>query len=157
MANLSKSTLVERVNELAQRACEREGIDVWEVEVVGAGKNRVVRVFIDKPAGITHADCELVSQQLGTLLDVEDAVPGSYHLEVSSPGVERKLRHLQDFARFIGERVRVTLRQPLDQQRRIEGRIAGVEGEEIVVESTAGKPIRLRMEQIEKANLKFDW
>lgn len=158
MSGVSRNILVERVKELAARACGREGIEVWEVEVLGSGRNRVVRVFIDKPGGVTHADCELVSQQLGTLLDVEDAIPGpSYQLEVSSPGVERKLRGMEDFKRFAGEKARLALKEPMDNQRRFEGVIKGVEGEEIVFEASTGKAIRLRMAQIDKANLKFEW
>jgi ribosome maturation factor RimP len=149
---------LERVHELAIRACGREGIEVWEVEVLGSGRSRVVRVYIDKPSGVTHADCELVSQQLGALLDVEDVIPGpSYQLEVSSPGVERKLRKLEDFQRFAGEKARIALKEPLDNQRRFEGTIHGVEGDEVVFEASTGKSIRVRMEKIDKANLKFDW
>jgi ribosome maturation factor RimP len=158
MSGVTRNTLVERVQELANRACGREGIEVWEVEVLGSGRNRVVRVYIDKPEGVSHADCELVSQQLGTLLDVEDVITGSsYQLEVSSPGVERKLRGVADFRRYTGEKARIALREPLDNQRRFEGLIQSVEGEEIVFEATTGKTIRVRMEQIDKANLKFDW
>jgi ribosome maturation factor RimP len=158
MSGVTRNTLVERVQELANRACGREGIEVWEVEVLGSGRNRVVRVYIDKPEGVSHADCELVSQQLGTLLDVEDVITGSsYQLEVSSPGVERKLRGIADFRRYTGEKARIALRQPLENQRRFEGLIHGVEGEEIIFEATTGKTIRVRMEQIDKANLKFDW
>jgi ribosome maturation factor RimP len=149
---------LERVHELAVRACGREGIEVWDVEVLGSGRSRVVRVYIDKPSGVTHADCELVSQQLGALLDVEDVIPGpSYQLEVSSPGVERKLRKLEDFQRFAGEKARIALKEPLDNQRRFEGTIQGVEGDEIVFAASTGKSIRVRMEKIDKANLKFDW
>lgn len=159
MTATSRQAVAGRVQDLAERVCGREGLEVWEVEVLGSGRSRIVRVFIDKPGGVTHADCELVSQQLGTLLDVEEAVPdGGYHLEISSPGVERKLRHIGDFSRFAGEKVRVTLRAPLDGQRRWEGVIRGVEGgQDILLETAAGKTIRVRMEQIEKANLKFDW
>jgi ribosome maturation factor RimP len=158
MTETARQTWIERLNELARRTCEREGLEVWEVEVLGGGKNRIVRVFIDKPEGVTHADCELVSQQLGTVLDVEDVVPGqSYHLEVSSPGVERKLRSVQDFDRFRGQKARIALLQPLDNQRRWEGTINGVEGEDILFETASGRSLRLRMGQIEKANLKFEW
>lgn len=158
MSSATRHGLVERITELARRASEREGLEVWEVEVLGSGKSRVVRVYIDKPAGVTHADCELISQQLGTLLDVEDVMPQqSYHLEVSSPGVERKLRGLEDFSRFAGQKVRLALREPLEGQRRWEGVVHGVEDGAIVFESSSGRSMRLRMEQIEKANLKFEW
>jgi len=73
-----------RIEEIAQRVAASEGIEVVEVEAKGGGKNQFVRIAIDKPAGVTHADCELISQQVGAILDVEDVVPGHYTLEASS-------------------------------------------------------------------------
>ena len=71
-------------------------------------------IFIDKPEGVTHADCEMISQNVGTILDVEDVIPGAhYTLEVSSPGVERKLTKPRDFERFVGKKVKVALREPI--------------------------------------------
>jgi ribosome maturation factor RimP len=150
---------VAKVTEIAERAVVREGMELWAVECAGAGKSRVVRIFIDKPGGVTHADCELISEQVGAMLDVEDAVPGrAYQLEVSSPGVERKLRHEGDFRRFAGEKARVSLREAVSGQRRFEGRIAGVDEDgSIVLETGESTSIRFRMEDLEKANLKFDW
>src|ERR1700730_13036316 len=93
-----------KIEEIAQRVAGSEGLEIVQVEVKGAGSQRLVRIAIDKPAGVTHADCELVSHQVGTILDVEDVVPdGRYTLEVSSPGVERKLFKPQDYQRFQGE------------------------------------------------------
>jgi ribosome maturation factor RimP len=158
MPDTLRQTLVERISEIARRAAEREGMEVWDVEVAGSGRGRVVRIFIDKPAGVTHADCELISDQVGTVLDVEDVIPGgSYHLEVSSPGVERRLRHEGDFARYAGRRARVVLREPVEGQKRWEATIGGVEDGNILLETANGKTIQVRMEQIEKANLKFEW
>ena len=95
---------------------------------------------------------------MSALLDVEDVISGpSYQLEVSSPGVERKLRGVEDFLRFAGEKARLALREPLENQRKFEGVIRGVEDGEIVFEAATGKTIRVRMEQIDKANLKFEW
>src|SRR5689334_17989100 len=97
-----------------------------EVEVKGGGPQRLVRISIDKPEGVTHGDCELVSQQVGAILDVEDVVPGGrYTLEVSSPGVERKLLKPQDFTRFQGKKAKVTLREPVEGRRNWEGVLAG--------------------------------
>ena len=84
MPGTAKASLLEKITAIARRAAEREGIEVWDVELAGAGRGRVLRIFIDKPSGVTHADCELISSQVGTVLDVEDVIPGaSYHLEVS--------------------------------------------------------------------------
>ena len=101
-----------KIEEIAQRVAQPEGLEVVEVEVKGGGNQRFVRISIDKPAGVTHGDCELVSQQVGTILDVEDVVPGGrYTLEVSSPGVERKLLKPEDYQRFQGKKARISLRE----------------------------------------------
>jgi ribosome maturation factor RimP len=151
-------TLQERITAIAERAAAREGFEVWNVDVLGAGRSRLVRIFIDKPDGVTLADCELMSQQVGTVLDVEDVVPDQhYHLEVSSPGVERRLFRPEHFARFAGHKARVALREPIENQRRWEGLLAGVEEGMILLEAANGATMRFRMDQIEKANLKFEW
>ena len=151
-------SLLERVTAIAERAARREGLEVWDVEVAGAGRGRVVRIYLDKPGGVTLDDCELISQQVGTVLDVEDVIPDQhYHLEVSSPGIERRLLKPEHFARYKGEKVRLALREPVDNRRRWEGTLNGVEDGMILVDVTGGAPLRLRMEQIDKANLKFEW
>lgn len=158
MPGTARETLTDQIMRIAERAAAREGLEVWDVEVLGSGRQRVIRIFIDKPGGVTHGDCELVSQQVGTVLDIEDVVPGeSYKLEVSSPGIERKLRGIQDFSRFSGQKARVALREPVGGQRRFETVITGVEGEEIILEISPGRSLRVRMDQIEKANLKHEW
>jgi ribosome maturation factor RimP len=158
MPVMTRQTLAERITEIAERAARREGIEVWEVEVLGGGRARMVRITIDKPGGVTHGDCELISQQVGTVLDVEDVVPGDrYQLEVSSPGIERKLRKIDDFSRFSGQRARISLREPREGQRRFEALIQGVDGDEILLELKPGAEARVRMTEIEKANLKHEW
>jgi len=158
MTETAPTTLQERITAIAERAAKREGLEVWNVDVLGAGRSRLVRIFIDKPDGVTLDDCELISQQVGTVLDVEDVVPDNrYHLEVSSPGVERRLYKLEHFARFAGHKVRIALREPLENQRRWEGTLTGVEEGTILLETATGVALRFRMDQIEKANLKFEW
>src|SRR5581483_1238585 len=109
---MNRKEAVEKVEEIAERVARPEGIEVVEVELKGSGRNQLLRIFIDKPEGVTHADCEFVSQQVGTILDVEDPIPGSYNLEVSSPGVERKLRKWEDWPRFAGKKAKVVLKEP---------------------------------------------
>jgi ribosome maturation factor RimP len=151
-------TLHERITAIAERAAAREGLEVWDVEVLGSGRSRLIRIYIDKPGGVTLDDCELMSQQVGTVLDVEDVVPDQhYHLEVSSPGVERRLFKPEQFARFAGQKARIALREPVGNQRRWEGIIAGVEEDIILFETADGASMRLSLDQIEKANLKFEW
>lgn len=157
MSVSSRLMLKDRIAEVARRAASREGIDLWDVELLGSGPARTLRIYIDKAGGVTHADCELISQQVGTVLDVENIVPGgSYHLEVSSPGVERRLSRIEHYALCSGQRVRLSIKGADEGRRRIEGAIAGVEGEAVVID-TGEERLTLRLEEIEKANLKFEW
>jgi ribosome maturation factor RimP len=147
-----------KIEEIAQRVVESEGMELVEVEVKGGGSQRMVRISIDKPEGVTHADCELVSQQVGTILDVEDVVPGGrYTLEVSSPGVERKLLKPRDYQRFQGKKVKIALRDPIEGRRHWEGTLANFENSLVTLEAAPGKIIQFPLEQVQKANLKFDW
>lgn len=153
-----RETLLEKIREIARRSAAREGIEVWDVELLGSGRARLLRIYIDKPEGVTHGDCELISEQVSAVLDVENLMPGdSYQLEVSSPGVERRLRHGGDFERFRGQLAKVTLREAVENQRRWEGRIGAEADGTLTLEAAGGKAIRFRMEQVEKANLKFEW
>jgi ribosome maturation factor RimP len=147
-----------RVTQVARRVAESEGLEIIEVQLLGGGKKRMLRITIDKPAGVSHADCELISQQVGTILDVEDIMPGgSYTLEVSSPGVERKLRGPADFERFLGRKAKVVLREPVEDRRYWEGILAGFAGDVVTLEPSPGKTVQFTVQQVEKANLKFDW
>jgi len=153
-----REAVASKIEEIAHRVTESEGIELVEVEVKGGGSNRFVRISIDKPEGVTHADCELVSQQVGAILDVEDVVPGGrYTLEVSSPGVERKLLKPRDFERFQGKKVKIGLREPLDGRRHWEGTLAGFAEGQVALEVQPGQTIRFPLDQVEKANLKFEW
>src|SRR5436190_23730710 len=115
------SPILEKIEAIAERVAGSAGIEIVEIELKGGGQNRFLRISIDKPEGVTHEDCEMISHQVGTILDVEDVVPGSYTLEVSSPGVERKLLKYKDFERFIGKKIKVVLREPLENSRHWDG------------------------------------
>ena len=115
---------LERVRKIAERVAGSLGLEVVEVEFRGGGKGRMLRIFIDKPEGVTHEDCASVSREVSTILDVEDAVPGgSYTLEVSSPGLDRKLSNPADFERHVGSRVKLVTREPINGNRYYEGRL----------------------------------
>src|SRR6266849_9285275 len=115
---------IDKVREVAERVAASGGLEVVEVELRGGGKARMLRIVIDKPAGVTHEDCANMSREVGTILDVEDAVPGgSYLLEVSSPGLDRKLVRPVDYERFTGSRVKLTTYQPVNGNRHFEGRL----------------------------------
>src|SRR5208282_1255714 len=147
-----------KIEEIAQRVTEAEGLELVEVEIKGGGNQRFVRISIDKPEGVTHGDCEVVSQQVGTILDVEDVVPGGrYTLEVSSPGVERKLAKPGDFVRFQGKKIKVVLREPVEGRRNWEGTLASFEDGRVTLETGGQTPLRVALDEIQKANLKFEW
>jgi ribosome maturation factor RimP len=153
-----RDSVTEKVLEIAERAASREGLEIVDVELLGGGRNRVLRIFIDKPGGVTLEDCELMSNQVGTVLDVEDVIPGAaYKLEVSSPGVERKLTKPREFERFIGHRVKVVLRQPVENQSQWVGALTAFHDGVVTLEPAPGKSIQFPLEQVQKANLKFEW
>ena len=153
-----REVIASKVEEIAQRVTGSEGIELVEVEVKGGGAQRLVRISIDKPEGVTHGDCELVSHQVGTILDVEDVIPGGrYTLEVSSPGVERKLLKPQDYQRFQGKKVHITLRDAVEGRRNWEGTLAGFENGDVSLETQPGKTMRVPFNQVQKAHLKFEW
>jgi ribosome maturation factor RimP len=153
-----REDILAKVREVAERVGESEGIEIVDVEMAGSGHGRVLRIYIDRLTGVTHSDCELISQQVGTILDVEEAVPGAaYTLEVSSPGVERKLSRPQDFVRFQGQKVKITLREPVENRRNWEGVLAGFQEGVLRLEPAPGQEISFNMQQIQKANLKFEW
>ena len=115
---------LDRVRQTVERVAASSGLEVVEVDFRGGGKSRMLRIFIDKPGGVTHQDCADLSRELGTILDVEDAIPGgSYVLEVSSPGLDRALRRAADYERFTGSRVKLTTREPIAGNRFFEGRL----------------------------------
>jgi ribosome maturation factor RimP len=117
--------------ELLEPALVDLGYELVDVEV-HFGRRGLLRLFIDKNPTVTLADCEFVSAQIGAFLDVEDPLPGSYVLEVSSPGLNRRLRTAAHFRRFVNEEVKIELLRPREGRRRLKGRIAGVTGEDAV-------------------------
>ena len=159
---------VDRIREIADRVVSSSGLELVDVDLRGGGKSRMLRIFIDKPGGVTHEDCANVSREVGTILDVEDAVPGgSYLLEVSSPGLDRKLSRPGDFERFAGNRIRLTTRDLVNGSRHFEGKLEGIHDGRITVtvgsserRVKAKKPsaeleqrIEVALSNIEKANL----
>ena len=116
------------------------------------GGRGLLRIYIDQEAGIDLADCELVSRQLSAFLDVEDPLPGQYVLEVSSPGIDRRLRTPQHYQRFQGHEAAIRLRTQRDGRRKLTGRLLGVEGETVLIE-VEGTTWRVEPAEIESAQL----
>jgi len=170
---------VERVREIAERVAASSGLEIVEVEILGGGKARMLRVFLDKPAAgtdrlarlpdsVTHQDCARFSREFGTILDVEDVMPGSYTLEVSSPGLDRKLIKAADFTRFTGSRMKLSTRQPVgvNNNRHFEGRLESFKDGRLTLDlsvashksrkkmgAAAGDKIEIDFANVEKANL----
>lgn len=158
MAQIGREALLEQITTIASRVAMSNGLELVELEFLGGGKQRMLRIYIDKPEGVTHQDCEAVSQQIGNILDAEDVIPGeSYTLEVSSPGVERKLSKPADFQRFAGKKVKVVTHEPVENQKHWEGMLRGLEGEEILIEPSKDQLIRIPLTGVKRANLKFEW
>ena len=147
----------DRIRLLAQQVIESQGYELVEFELRGGGKHSILRVFIDKPDGITHKDCELVSEQLGTVLDVEDLIPFSYTLEVSSPGLDRKLVKDSDYTRFEGKLAKVQTRIPLQNQKTFKGRLRGLQGDNVLLELPNGNILEIPLDVVHESRLQFDW
>jgi len=149
---------VEHVRQIAERVTASQGLELVELDFRGGGKSRMLRLFIDKPGGVTHEDCAFVSREVGTILDIEDAIPGgAYTLEVSSPGLDRKLLKPADYERFAGSRVRIATRAEVDGSRHFDGRLQGLREGRVAVEVGSKKvpvhTVEIDLGNIEKANL----
>jgi len=144
---------VEKIRTMAERVASSEGLALVDVELKGGPANALLRVYIDKPAGVSHADCQLVSEQLSAMLDVEDPIPGSYTLEVSSPGLDRKLVKASDYVHFAGRRARLVLREPVASQKVLEGRLVGFEDGRVRLDLGEGGLKELELSNIQKARL----
>ena len=141
----------ERLIALLEPAVTAMGFELADLDV-HLGRRGLLRLFVDRDGGVTLDDCQQVSQQIGAFLDVEDPLPGSYVLEVSSPGFDRRLRTLRHFERFTGEQVRVELKDPRDGRRKFTGRLAGVEGSDVLLDMD-GESWRLPLSDIAVARL----
>jgi ribosome maturation factor RimP len=157
---------LDKIEEIANRVAASSGLEVVEVDLRGGGKARMLRIFIDKPGGVTHDDCSNFSREVGTIFDVEDAVPGgTYTLEVSSPGLDRKLNKPAEFERFSGSLVKLMTRNPVNGNRHFEGRLEWLGDGRIGLElagrkkskkheaQEAGTKVEVELANVEKANL----
>ncbi len=156
----------DKVREIAERVAQSSGLEVVDLELLGGGKARMLRIYIDKPSGVTHEDCSNFSREAGTIFDVEDAIPGgSYVLEVSSPGLDRKLSKPEEYQRFTGSLVKLMTRDPVNGNRHFEGRLKAFQAGRLSLELTgrkkskkheaveAGTEIEIDFANVEKANL----
>lgn len=136
-------SVVDRISEIISPILWTLGLELADVVCVGQGSRSVVRVFIDKPEGVTLDDCERAHKALGPALDVADPFPHAYTLEVSSPGLDRPFKRIQDYRRAIGKRVTLKLREPLAGQWRLVGTLAGVTEDSVTLELNEPSPQRI--------------
>jgi ribosome maturation factor RimP len=126
---------LDKVREIAERVAHSSGLVLWDLELKGSGANRTLRIFIDKPEGVSHEDCSAYSREAATIFDVEDAVPGgAYVLEVSSPGLDRKLFRPEHFARFTGSLIKFSTRELVNGNRHFEGRLVSFSEGQLTVD-----------------------
>lgn len=145
-----------RIKQIAAEAARAEGAEFVHCEIVGSKRNMTVRVYIDKSGGVGVEDCALVSRRMEAVLDADDFIPSAYLLEVSSPGLERELYSIEDFGKFTGQKVKVKLASSVDGHKAFVGRIAGVDGVDILLESKEQGEIRFPYSEVVKANLRVD-
>ena len=154
----------DQVRQIAARVAATHRVEVWDIEFRGGGgKARMLRIYIDKPEGVTHQDCESVSREVSTILDMEDVVPGAgYLLEVSSPGLDRKLRGAADYERFQGSLIKLQTLEPVNGSRNYEGRLTRVADGQLTLElppkgkgkkQVPGAIVEIALDNIAKANL----
>jgi ribosome maturation factor RimP len=147
------ATKEDRLKAMIAPVVEALGCKFWGLEYLSSGRNALLRIYIDRAEeGVTVDDCEKVSRQVSSLMDVEDPISGEYTLEVSSPGLERPLYTLDQFQRYVGEDVAVRLRFPYEGRRKFKGRLNGVEGEDIVLVVDDHEYL-FPVDSIEKANV----
>lgn len=153
---MGSSSVEDRVQAIAERVAIDHGLELVHAEVAGPDNKPIVRIFIDKPNGVTHQDCSEVSLHVGTVLDVEDFIHASYTLEVSSPGLERGLYKRQDYERFAGSLARLRTRTPINGQRNFRGRLLGIDGEEVLFEDRSSGRVKVPLDSVAKANLELN-
>ena len=151
------SSKLEQLQAMLAPVVEALGYECWGVEFISQGRHSLLRVYIDHANGIQVDDCEKVSRQVSGVLDVEDPISSEYTLEVSSPGMDRPLFTLEQFAKHAGEQVKIRLRSPFEGRRNFQGLLKGVEEQDVIVQADEHEYL-LPVDSIEKANIipRFD-
>src|SRR5262245_21671592 len=157
-------TPLDHIRSVAERVAASRGLDIWDVQSRREATGHVVRVFIDRPGpaarpeeSLSADDCEQVHRELGAILDVEGPLPFAYTLEVSSPGLDRPLRGADDYRRFAGRLAKVVVSEAVDNQKAFEGRLCGIEGDAVVLETAKGRTHRLPLRLITRGKLEVEF
>ena len=156
--------MIERVREAAARVAGGYGLEIFDVQFRREASGMVLRVRLDRPGPAASAeesvsveDCANVSRDLSAILDVEDVVPAAYTLEVSSPGLDRPLRHAHDYARFAGRRAKIVMGEKVDGQGFFRGVLAGVDEDAVLIDADDHQRHRVAIGLITRANLEVDF
>jgi len=155
---------LDQIRAIAERVAASRGLTVWDVQSRRETSGHVVRVFIDRPGpaatpeeSVSIEDCEQVNREMSTILDVEDPLPFAYTLEVSSPGLDRPLRGIEDYRRFVGRLAKVVVSEAVDNQKAFAGRLRGVEVGDVLLEASNGRVHRLPIRLITRARLEVEF
>jgi ribosome maturation factor RimP len=162
---------LERVRAIAERVAASRGLEVFDLQFRTESHGWVLRVYLDKPGapvhpgkagtaladGVTIEDCQRVSEDLGTVLDVEDVIGHHYTLEVSSPGLDRPLRHADDYRRFAGCLAKIVLSEAIDGQKHLAGRLGGVDGDDVLLADAKQRVRRIPLALISRARLEVEF
>jgi ribosome maturation factor RimP len=160
---------LEQLRAIAERVAASRGLEIWDIQSRREAVGHVVRVFIDRPGpaatpedSVSIEDCEQVNREISTILDVEDPLPYSYTLEVSSPGLDRPLRGAGDYGRFAGRLAKIVVKEPVDNQKAFEGRLRGVQtdtvdGDRVVLEAPNGRIHYLPLRLITRGRLEVEF
>ena len=155
---------LEQIRAIAERVATARGLEIWDIQSRREMGGHVVRVFIDRPGpsatpedSVSIEDCAEVNREIGTILDVEDPLPFAYTLEVSSPGLDRPLRNLDEYRRFAGRLAKVVVREAVDNQKAFEGRLTGVDGDIVLLEAPNGRVHKLPVRLITRGRLEVEF
>jgi len=161
---MAPQTVVEKVRDIAGRVAADRGLEIFDVQFRREAPGMVLRIQIDRPGpaataedSVSVEDCAHISRELSAILDVEDVVPAVYTLEVSSPGLDRPLRRPDDSRRFAGRQAKIVMRQKVDGQGYFRGKLGGLDGADVLIESENGKMHRVPFELITRANLEVEF
>lgn len=155
---------LDQIRAVAERVAASRGLEIWDIQSRREGVGHVVRVVIDRPGpaatpeeSVSIEDCAQVNREMSTILDVEDPLPFSYTLEVSSPGLDRPLRDAGDYRRFAGRMAKVVVSEAVDNQKAFEGRLRGVEEDTVLLEAPNGRLHRLPLRLVTRGRLEVEF
>lgn len=151
---MSSSSIAEKIEKIAEPVVASQGMELVDVEFIREPTGWVLRLFVDKEGGVNLDDCSLVSRELGTIIEVEDLIEQHYSLEVSSPGLTRRIKKLNDFDRFKGRHIKIKCYEAVDGSKKMVGKLLGIDGDNVILEKDA-KELNISYKNIAKANLEF--